>query len=191
MSYGTPVPPRKRKASPCSTCASAVPAWDSLVPAGDSLANRSVAEPSVAPHSESLARSSRTAAPSRSTKVTCAAPRESDSSPSAPLPANRSRHRAPAIRGASQLKRVSRTRSGVGRIPGEGGNRSFLPRHFPPMIRSTRASLAGREAPGPCVFGAGPLVLGAPESVFRRRVFSGRSKGLHLTREACNKRPLA
>jgi hypothetical protein len=111
---------KKRRASVCSTC------------------------PPVAPHSASRARSSRAAAGSRSTKVTCPAPRESDSSPRAPLPAKRSRQRAPGSRGASQLNSVSRTRSGVGRISGDGGKRNFLPRHMPPMILSTRASRAGR-----------------------------------------------
>jgi len=138
MSKGRPAPPRNRNASPCSTSAP------------------------LAPHSESRARSSRAAAASRSTKVTWAAPRERDSRPSAPLPAKRSRQRAPGKRAAIQLKRVSRTRSGVGRISGEGGKRSFLPRHLPPMMRSTRAwparlapilAPAGRElepgTPGP------------------------------------------
>ena len=74
-------------------------------------------------------------------RSTCAAPRESDSRPSAPLPAKRSRQRAPDTWGPSQLNRVSRTRSGVGRISGDGGKRSFLPRQVPPMIRSTRAWL--------------------------------------------------
>ena len=121
MSNARAGPSRKRKASPCSTSAPR------------------------APHSESLARSSRAAAPSRSTKVTCAAPLDRDSRPSAPLPANRSRQRAPDTRGPSQLKSVSRTRSGVGRISGSGGKRSFLPRQVPPMILSTRASRAPRE----------------------------------------------
>src|SRR3546814_8597467 len=50
-----------------------------------------------------------------STKQQLAAPRDSASMPSAPLPANRSRQRAPSIRGASQSNRVCRIRSGVGR----------------------------------------------------------------------------
>src|SRR5207245_7594483 len=61
------------------------------------------------------------------------------SRPSAPLPAKRSRQLVPDTRVPSQLNSVSRTRSGVGRIAGEGGKRNFLPRHLPPMMRSTRA----------------------------------------------------
>src|SRR6185312_4690007 len=98
---------RKRRASLCST------------------------RPALAPHSWRRAAISRAAAGSRSTKVTCAAPRDSASSPSAPLPAKRSRQRAPGTRGASQLKRVSRTRSGVGRISCEGGKRRRRPCHAP------------------------------------------------------------
>src|SRR5690606_38213244 len=71
----------------------------------------------------------------RSTKVTDAAPRDRASSPNAPLPAKRSRQRAPAITGISQLNRVSRTRSGVGRNPSISGNCRRLPRHSPPMMR--------------------------------------------------------
>jgi hypothetical protein len=63
----------------------------------------------------------RSAAPlraSRSTSTTRAAPREAASKPSAPLPAKRSRHASPSSSWPSQLKSVSRTRSGVGRRPG-------------------------------------------------------------------------
>jgi hypothetical protein len=50
--------------------------------------------------------------------TTSRAPREAASKPSAPVPAKASRQRDPSITGASQLNRVSRTRSGVGRRPG-------------------------------------------------------------------------
>ncbi len=80
-----------------------------------------------------------------STKTTVEAPRESDSSPSAPLPANRSRQRAPTMRGPSQLNSVSRTRSGVGRTSGMSGKRQRRPRIAPPMTRMTRDC-----APRPC-----------------------------------------
>ena len=72
---------------------------------------------------------------SRSTKVAWAAPRDSASSPSAPLPANRSRQRLPGTLAISQLNRVSRTRSGVGRMPPSPGKRMRRPRHSPPMMR--------------------------------------------------------
>ena len=74
---------------------------------------------------------------SDSMNVAALAPRDSASSPSAPLPANRSRQRLPSTTGASQLKRVSRTRSGVGRMPGCRGKRIRRPRHSPPIIRSS------------------------------------------------------
>src|SRR6185312_9265865 len=59
-------------------------------------------------------------------------------------PAKRSRQRAPGTWGASQLKSVSRTRSGVGRISGDGGKRRRRPRQTPPMMRSVRADAPRR-----------------------------------------------
>ena len=72
---------------------------------------------------------------SRSMNVAWAAPRERASRPSAPLPAKRSRQRLPGTRLISQLNRVSRTRSGVGRMPPSPGKRMRRPRHSPPMMR--------------------------------------------------------
>src|SRR5207302_5216049 len=72
----------------------------------------------------------------RSTKVTCAAPRESASIPTAPEPAHRSRNRTPSILGARILKSVSRKRSEVGRVCSEGGLFSFRPRNWPATIRN-------------------------------------------------------
>src|SRR5258705_12909934 len=57
--------------------------------------------------------------------------------PTAPEPAQRSRNRTPAMRGAITLKRVSRRRSEVGRTSSEGGLFRFRPRNFPAMIRNT------------------------------------------------------
>src|SRR5690349_13465187 len=70
-----------------------------------------------------------------STKVTCAAPRDSASRPRAPLPAKRSRQRALSITGASQSNRVCRTRSGVGRTLVPGSNSTMRLRNSPPMMR--------------------------------------------------------
>src|SRR5438874_2140166 len=67
--------------------------------------------------------------------TTSAAPRESASKQSAPVPAKRSRQCAPAMYGASQLKSVSRTRSGVGRNPCAANTGSRRPRQRPPMMR--------------------------------------------------------
>src|SRR5712691_3992716 len=72
----------------------------------------------------------------RSTKVTCAAPRDSASIPTAPDPAHRSRNRAPLILGARILNSVSRKRSEVGRVCEDGGLFSFRPRYLPAMIRT-------------------------------------------------------
>src|SRR6266498_3660381 len=72
----------------------------------------------------------------RSTNVVCAAPRDSASIPTAPEPAQRSRKRAPSIRGVSTLNRVSRSRSEVGRTCMEGGLLRFLPRYLPAIIRT-------------------------------------------------------
>ena len=71
----------------------------------------------------------------KSTKVTCLAPRDSASSPKAPVPANKSRHLAPTTGPESQLNSVSRTLSWVGRRPMTVANGIFLPRHSPPIIR--------------------------------------------------------
>ncbi len=51
-------------------------------------------------------------------------------------PANKSRQRAPAMSCCSQLNRVSRTRSGVGRRPGMSGKLTRRPRQPPPMMRT-------------------------------------------------------
>ncbi len=71
-----------------------------------------------------------------STITTFAAPREAASKPSAPLPAKRSRHDRPSRSCPSQLKSVSRTRSGVGRRPCASGKRKTRRRHSPPMMRT-------------------------------------------------------
>src|SRR5512143_906345 len=92
-----------------------------------------------------LACSARITAGSSSISVTSAAPRDSASKPSAPEPANRSRHRAPSIHGANQLNTVSRARSGVGRSVGRSGNASFRRLHLPPIMRTSfNACLVGR-----------------------------------------------
>lgn len=71
-----------------------------------------------------------------SINVACAAPRERDSNPSEPEPAKRSTTLAPTTSDPSQLKRVSRTESGVGRVLLAEGTFSRCPFHFPPMILS-------------------------------------------------------
>jgi hypothetical protein len=85
----------------------------------------------------------------RSTSVTAAAPRDAASNPSAPVPANRSAHRAPAILGWSQLNRVSRTRSPEGLSPGASTTSSFRPRHSPPIMRTEPAGFAPPPRPRP------------------------------------------
>ena len=70
-----------------------------------------------------------------------------------PVPARRcrrteSRQRAPLMTGASQLKRVSRTRSGVGRRPSAGVKLSLRPRHCPPMMRSVLCFVAAFAGSG-------------------------------------------
>src|SRR3984885_259772 len=109
------------------------------------------------PHSATVRRNSRTDSADCSTNTARAAPRDSASRPSAPLPANRSRQCAPAICGASQLNTVSRTRSGVGRMS-PSGKRQVRPRQLPPMIRSRRALLPRATR------GAGARPSGLPEA---------------------------
>lgn len=60
------------------------------------------------------------------------------------LQAKGSRTRAPSTWAASQLNRVSRTRSGVGRRPGASGKARRRERHWPAMIRSWPWRAAGR-----------------------------------------------
>ena len=90
-------------------------------------------------------RSSATSAGSRSSSTASAAPRDAASKPSAPLPAKASRQRQPERSWPSQLKSVSRTRSGVGRRPGRSATGSLLRFHDPPMIRTSRG---GAGCPG-------------------------------------------
>src|SRR5438105_10400046 len=101
-----------------------------------------------APRSRAESRSCRATARSRSTITTRAAPRDSASNPSAPLPAKRSRHARPSRRWPSQLKSVSRTRSGVGRSAIAGGNFTRRLRHLPAMMRTRlrRAAAPARPA---------------------------------------------
>ncbi len=77
-----------------------------------------------------------------STKTAWAAPLDNASKPSAPLPANKSRHFAPTIDGDNQLNSVSRTRSGVGRSDFKFGNSMFLLRHCPAMMRTLGDTLS-------------------------------------------------
>src|SRR5690606_13593260 len=75
------------------------------------------------------------------------APRDSASSPSAPLPANRSSTRAPGTAATSQLNSVSRTRSDVGRNPSISATGNLVPRQRPPMTRTCPG--VARLAPPP------------------------------------------
>ena len=69
-----------------------------------------------------------------STSVTCRAPRERASKLSIPLPEYSSRQFASNTSLCSQLKRVSRTRSGVGRTSPVSEKDILRLRHFPPII---------------------------------------------------------
>ena len=80
-------------------------------------------------------RSAARARASRSTKVTCAAPRLSASMPTAPVPAKTSSTRAPASRPCSTLNSVSRSLSDVGRRPGQVGASRRRPFSVPAMMR--------------------------------------------------------
>src|SRR6266853_6815216 len=90
----------------------------------------------AAPSFRAFSRSARSAAGCFSTMTTDAAPRESASKPRAPLPAKRSRQAMPVRSCPSQLKSVSRTRSGVGLKSAASGNSMRRLRHRPPTIRT-------------------------------------------------------
>ena len=73
----------------------------------------------------------------RSTKTACAQPRLSASMPTLPVPANRSRNRAPGIRGARMANRLSLARSVIGRVADVRGGRRILPLALPAMTLSS------------------------------------------------------
>lgn len=82
--------------------------------------------------------------------MTCTAPRDAASNPSAPVPAHTSTQRQPLRSCPSQLKMVSRTRSAVGRSPAgmpcpcaTGNLRRF---HCPPMMRTDPGNVPDRAA---------------------------------------------
>src|SRR4029078_9302442 len=95
-----------------------------------------------------------------STNVADAAPRDRASIPPAPLPANRSRTRAPSSSGSAVAKRVCFTRSLSGLVPGPGA-RSRIPFADPAITRPASATAlrpAGRVA-GPDPLEPAPLEL--------------------------------
>ncbi len=96
-------------------------------------------------------------AASCSTMHTLAAPREAASSPSAPVPEKASRQRQPDKSWPSQLNRVSRTRSGVGRRPGKWGTGRRVRFHCPPMMRISPAPLRSAGEPTWAAGAAGAL----------------------------------
>src|SRR5712691_11503450 len=103
--------------------------------ANSSASPRTTVRP-VAPSFCALSRNARSTAGFCSTMMTEAAPRDSASKPSAPLPAKRSRHAMPLRSCPSQLNNVSRTRSGVGLKSAASGNSMRRLRHTPPMMRT-------------------------------------------------------
>ena len=125
---------------------------------------------------------------SRSTRTTRAAPRERASRPSAPLPAKRSTQASPVRRWPSQLKRVSRTRSGVGRRPAASGKRTMRLRQSPPTMRR-------RFAPAPVRPGlVSPemrraAVIAADHTVKYSRLSPSRRIGPHAMFSLGSKKP--
>src|SRR5258708_4366739 len=81
----------------------------------------------------------------RSTAITAAAPRDSASNEKIPLPAKRSRNRAPAMRSETMLKYACRARSEVGRTS-PAGTGTRRPLNVPPVTRSDCIRLRGRGA---------------------------------------------
>ena len=79
----------------------------------------------------------------RSTNTAFAAPRLTASKPRAPVPANRSRARAPRTSVPMRSKSDSRTRSFMGRVRPSGLWASRRPRRWPPTIRGGLIASAG------------------------------------------------
>src|SRR5690606_21615987 len=110
------------------------------------------------PNASTFSRITPRAAASCSTNRQNFAPRDSASSPSAPVPAKRSSTRTPSGRPSKRcwrtLNRVSRARSDVGRTERPDGACSRRPRSSPPTIRivlarfARRPGLAGASGPG-------------------------------------------
>src|SRR3989440_6022210 len=117
----------------------------------------------AAPSFCALSRSARSAAGCFSTMTTDAAPRESASKPSAPLPAKRSRHAMPVRSCPSQLNSVSRTRSGVGLKSAASGNWMRRLRHRPPMMRTVLGLVRRTDDDDGELFGIDAPRKGAPD----------------------------
>ena len=75
----------------------------------------------------------------------CAAPRDSASIPTAPLPAYRSSTRASITRSPRMPKSVSFTRSVIGRVPRSRGAVSWMPRAVPAITRMGPAGSSSRR----------------------------------------------
>src|SRR5215213_11942644 len=95
-----------------------------------------------------------------STKSAYFAPRDIASSPSAPVPANRSSTRAPSRYGSSRPSQPSRTCSAVGRTRRSGGAVRWRPAQRPRTIL-TSPRLLHQLAPAPLVPSHPQLVAGA------------------------------
>src|SRR5438093_1546393 len=117
----------------------------------------------VAPSFCALSRNARSTAGFFSTMMTEAAPRESASKPSAPLPAKRSRHTMPVSSRPSQLNSASRTRSGVGLKSAASGNSMRRLRHRPPMIRTVLGLVRRTDDDDRELFGIDVPRKGAPD----------------------------
>src|SRR4051812_41122362 len=118
------------------------------------------------------------AARSRSTKVACAAPLDNASMPSAPLPAYRSRTRAPSMAPSdpSALNVASRTRSEVGRVSRPGG----AARRSPPAVPATTLTQRTYRAPMTSKEGQGPIrIVRFDQPQVRNAVSSAVAQRLH------------
>src|SRR3954464_3909907 len=125
----------------------------------------------------------RTAVASRSTKSAEAAPRDNASMPAAPLPANRSRNRAPRRSGSRIANSVCFTRSPSGRVPGPGAARRIAraepaitrPAAGPDGPSGARRGLAGPHPGEPAVV---QLVIEGFETVARPASFVEQGLGV-------------
>src|SRR6267143_142480 len=81
----------------------------------------------------------------------------------APLPAKRSRHAMPVRSCPSQLKSVSRTRSGVGLKSATSGNSRMRLRQRPPMIRTVLGLVRRTDDDDRELFGIDAPRKGAPD----------------------------
>ena len=117
----------------------------------------------------------------RSTNVASNAPRDRASSPTLPVPQNRSRNRESMTRSAKMLNSAERTKSRIGLIPLSSHSTRRLPRLLPLMIRNFAPLIS------PIVV---PKIWVHQNNVTTYRICSPRDSFNHCNHVACSRSSL-